>query len=234
MCSSSLPSSWSPIALHTTLSSHITQKGRITQNVPWHFVQNLLKCFVTLLSRLIEKAELLPFAFNKKVSCSKSVSFFFLWQYSRVQKKPILLNLKKQFPSAVTSTIFSPRESSCALNCAMSPFFPSFFSCEGTETEKMKSDTPVPGEDPSAEVASMEHSSLPHRASAACEVWSLPPLSSSSEPSCCLLVGFPHELHGQRPTARWEHGYGTPPETGETGRDRTGGGALGRERSGWA
>ena len=174
MCSSSLPSSWSPIALHTTLSSHITQKGRI---------------------------------------------------------KPVLLNLKKQFPSAVTSTIFSPRESSCALNCAMSPFLPSFFSCEGTETEKMKSDTPVPGEDSSAEVTAMEHSSLPRRASAACGVWSPPPLSSSSEPSCCLPVEFPQELHGRRPTARWEHSYGIPPEPWErsdgcAGRDQAGPGRV--------
>ena len=152
--------------------------------------------------------------------------------HSRIQKKAVLLlNLKKQLPSAVTSTIFSPRESSCALNCAMSPFFPSFFSCEGTETEKMKSDTPVPGEDPSAEVTAMEHSSLPRRASAACGVWSPPPLSSSSEPSCCLPVEFPQELHGRRPTARWEHSYGIPPEPWErsdgcAGRDQAGPGRV--------
>lgn len=139
-----------------------------------------------------------------------------------------MLNLKKQLPSAVTSTIFSPRESSCALNSAISPFFPSFFSCDWTETEKWKSDTPALGEDPSVEVTTMESSSLPRRASAACGVWSPLPLSSSSEPSCCLPVEFPHEWHGRRPTVRWEHGYGIPPEP--LGRDRTGRDQAGPER----
>jgi hypothetical protein len=77
----------------------------------------------------------------------------------RSQKKPVL-NLKKQFPSAVTWTIFSPRESSCALNSAMSPFFPSFLSCERTETEKkeVRHSFPRRGSNPSAEVAEMERS----------------------------------------------------------------------------
>ena len=104
----------------------------------------------------------------------------------------LILNLKKQLPSAFTSTIFSPRESSCALNSVMSAFLPSFFPCEGIEHERekiRKSNPPALVEDPSAKFWATQVL-LPRRASAACGAWPARLLSSSSEPSCCPSRGL--------------------------------------------
>lgn len=123
--------------------------------------------------------------------------------HSRIQKRSVL-NLKKQLPSAFTSTIFSPSESSCALNSVMSAFFPSFFSCEGIEYErerKKESQIPQPSErNPSAKDWATEVL-LPLRASAACGAWPARLLSSSSEPSCCPFLGLGGRRR-RRPTAK--------------------------------
>ena len=143
-------------------------------------------------------------------------------------------------PSAFTSTIFSPRESSCALNSVMSAFLPSFFPCEGIEHEREREKRKVKSLLLSWRIQARNFGPLKY-----CYRVALRRLAELGRRGCFLLLlnhraVLPEGSAGGGGGERWQkvgehklHNYRIPPEPGERSDTREGD----REREislGWA